>query len=235
VLPPLNRRTVLAALGAAVWPLPALSTEAWLSKPPAQWTENEWRKLMNDSPWARGVRVALDGPSVGSIGGDIPAVNGACCSLKRAKKDEGAPDVIPAPTTQALIRWQSARPIKLGILRARLGAEAIHSAQARQFVEREETDYVVAVLLPRANATPSAAIEALKKNVSLSRPGFDKLYPLAVVPPTETNIAYVFHFSKAPPITLADKEVEFSMRLGALEIKHKFKLKELVFQDRLEL
>ena len=45
----------------------------------------------------------------------------------------------------------------------------------------------------------------------------------------------VFAFSKANPITLDDKDVEFDCKVGTITIKQKFHLKDMVFNGKLEL
>lgn len=46
----------------------------------------------------------------------------------------------------------------------------------------------------------------------------------------------VFFFARQRnPITLEDKEVTFHSRYGAIELKTKFTLKDMVYQGKLEL
>ena len=42
-------------------------------------------------------------------------------------------------------------------------------------------------------------------------------------------------FPRTDPITLADGDVEFEVKVGSLGVKKKFKLKDMVFHGRLEL
>ncbi len=49
------------------------------------------------------------------------------------------------------------------------------------------------------------------------------------------GVTLLFTFPKTTPITLDDKEVEFNTRYGPLQVKRKFKLKEMVYQSKLEL
>jgi hypothetical protein len=57
----------------------------------------------------------------------------------------------------------------------------------------------------------------------------------AFVQPTGNEAMLVFAFPKTIPITLEDKDVEFVTKLGALEIKKKFNLKDMVFHGQLEM
>jgi len=169
-----------------------------------------------------------------------------------------------APSVTFLIRWQSAKPVKLATVRARMGAEADTSPQAREFVEREEPDYVVAVIgppmgpmpqgqgrpgeAPRQGAAPPRAegqsregrgdpeqwLSSLKENTWLAWKDHAKVHPSSVVmPPGGQRNVLIFHFPKDHPIELEDREVEFCMRRGPMEVKKKFKLKDMVYEGRL--
>jgi len=45
----------------------------------------------------------------------------------------------------------------------------------------------------------------------------------------------IFTFSKEKPFQVSDKNVEFELDMGRFKIKKKFNLKDMVYQDRLEL
>ena len=49
------------------------------------------------------------------------------------------------------------------------------------------------------------------------------------------SLTLVFQFPKTDAITLDDKEVEVITKLGTDEVKKKFKLSDMVFDDQLEL
>jgi hypothetical protein len=58
------------------------------------------------------------------------------------------------------------------------------------------------------------------------------------VQPAQTNngTILVFFFPRAAqPITLDDKDVTFHQKLGPMELKAKFALKDMVYQGKLEL
>jgi hypothetical protein len=76
-------------------------------------------------------------------------------------------------------------------------------------------------------------LDRLKSTTYLSRNGRATIFPDKVERDPDGTI--LFTFPKTTPISLDDKEVEFVSRLGPLEIKRKFKLKDMVYQGRLEL
>lgn len=75
----------------------------------------------------------------------------------------------------------------------------------------------------------------MKETSWLSWKGHDQVHPTSSTMPREGQSAFIFHFSKQHPIELEDKEVEFTMHRGKLEIKRKFKLKDMVYEGQLAL
>ena len=45
----------------------------------------------------------------------------------------------------------------------------------------------------------------------------------------------LFYFPPTPPISLDDKEVTFATQIGSTRLQHKFKLKEMICNKKLEL
>ena len=156
-----------------------------------------------------------------------------------------------APQTTVLIRWQSALPVKQALVKSKFGDEAATSTQAKAILENQEPYYVIAVeRLPRMGAgrRPSAAgseagedpaermRQMMARSTSLLRKGKEPLKPEDVKTALlEKTMTVYFLFPRTEPITLDDKEVEFSTKLGPLEIKRKFKLQDMLFGGKLEL
>jgi len=280
------RRSLIAS-AAAVVPLPLRAADPW-AKPPAEWTEKDVQRILTDSPWSKSVSITLGGGMPmgggggrggrgsrggGGLSGGMPdasvgAGGDSGMGGGRAGMGEGM-GASMAPSIQFQIRWQSAKPIKLATVRARMGAEADTSPQAREFVEREEPDYVIAVIGPpmggppeggRPGAAPGAPprdgiappkgegsvqerrgnpeqwMAGLKENTWLAWKDHEKVHPSSIVlPPGGQRGVLIFHFPKDHPIELEDKEVEFCMRRGPMEVKKKFKLKDMVYEGKLAL
>lgn len=276
----IDRRTMSACLAASL-ARPALAADPW-TKPPAQWTEKDLERILNDSPWSKKVSITLGGGMPmgadggrrggrggGGLGGGIPdasigAGGDSGMGVGRSGMGEGMGGSM-APSVTFLIRWQSARPVKLATVRARMGAEADTSPQAREFVEREETEYVIAVIgppmgpMPQGQGRPGQAPRAggaqppqgaaparerrgdpeqwlspLRENTWLAWKDHEKMHPSSVVlPPGGQRNVLIFHFPKDHPIELEDREVEFCMRRGPMEVKKKFRLKDMVYEGRL--
>ena len=78
---------------------------------------------------------------------------------------------------------------------------------------------------------------SLKKNCAIHCAGKDDLTPedAQIGQNAKGLIAAVVMFPKKDPFSLDDKEVEFSVKLGSATAKRKFKLKDMVFEGKLEL
>ena len=126
-------------------------------------------------------------------------------------------------------------PMKQAFVRTRYGAQAATSEEAKQTLERVEPSYVIIVSGPvRAfmRQNPEGFKKLVESSTSLSVKGKDpiKLQSLDVSPQQ-----IIFLFSKDTPITLDDKEVDFTTKLADVVLKYKFKLKDMVVNGKLEL
>ena len=145
-----------------------------------------------------------------------------------------------SPSLTFIVRWQSALPVKIATVRQRLGDEADSSESAKKFLATEEKEYVIAVVgvqpAPEdAQPTPEM-IEKLKESTTLSWKGqTEALHPASVLLPRRNSAALIYKFPKDHPIDLECKEVEFATRRGPLEIKKRFRLKDMVYQGQLSL
>ena len=134
------------------------------------------------------------------------------------------------------VRWQSALPVKQALVRSKLGPEGATSADAQKLLAPETTSYVVSFgSLPMQMIKGDAA--AVKAAASLSVKGKDPITPTDVKAERQgaTSATLYFYFPRTNPLTVADNEVEFAFKLNALNVKRKFKLKDMMFDGKLEL
>ena len=108
----MTRRTAIL-LG---WGFPLLARPAiefWETRAPKDWTEDERKQLLTDSPWAREATVKYN---LGAAGLGMMGAGGT--SRRSAGRMPSAPaantrDSTPLPTRyDALVRWESALPIR---------------------------------------------------------------------------------------------------------------------------
>ncbi len=135
------------------------------------------------------------------------------------------------------VRWQSALPIRQAIVLTQLGPEKADSDQAKKFLNQVSTEYVVAVvgLPPALDRVPDEQLNQLAKSATLQRKDKDPIEAGSVqrIPGEKGSVA--FFFPKTSAITLEDKEVEFVSKVARIEVRRKFKLKDMVVGERLEL
>ena len=137
------------------------------------------------------------------------------------------------------VSWQSALPVKQALVRIRFGDEAGSAAAAAEALSREETAYIVGVSgVPRQwiPADPSA----LEKGAFLRIKGLPPRQPAEVRAAAEgehVNLLLLFPKQQGGgrPIAVEDREVEVSLKFTTTGFSRKFKLKEMVYQGRLEL
>ena len=117
-----------------------------------------------------------------------------------------------------------------------MGDSSEGPADAQQLLATEPDEYVVVV-----SGIP-AHLARLVQNPDLLNRSTLKIGRREPVPPKKVDFqpraqsvdAY-FAFPRTNPITLEDKEVEVDLKLGTMEAKRKFNLKDLVYNGKLEL
>jgi hypothetical protein len=270
------RRVLIAVILGSLATLFAISLPAadfWQSKPFTAWTDKEVQKLLAASPWAREVIVSFGGSSESSHGNDrrgstfddnpgwmsVPSAGEKADVASGKQRGEQAGDedrVRGAARAKVTIQWRTALPIRQALARARFGVEASTSPEARQFLESEQSSYVIAVLgVPRSMLTgvgDASKSEAVKKalldggsltiaNGKSPNHPVAAIHPVTSIKPIDTEFRVVgaidlfFIFPKTTPLTVDEKEIEFALKLGQLAIKERFPLKDMLFRGDLEL
>lgn len=232
----------------------ALAQDFWAKKEYTQWTDEEIRKLMTNSPWAKDVSISTVPPGGGSFdigtpaagtsrgseeeGGEIVTSGGTSEIGERAGRGGrgGRADGAIGASIKLIISWRSALPLKQAMLKPRIDAGGDLAADATRILSREETDYVIVVSgLPARMARAAQNPNELKKS-ALRRGKKPPIAPInADFQPHGQTTDVIVVFPRSDAITIDDKEVEVVVKLGPLEAKKKFTLKEMVFNGKLEL
>jgi hypothetical protein len=142
-----------------------------------------------------------------------------------------------APSITLHVRWQSALPLREAIVVAKLGHEKAASDQAKKYLGQAMPFYIVAVVgLPAgmAERMRDDQLAEVAKGAILVRKDKDPITAESAQK-IQGEAGVAFLFPKTAAIALDDKEVEFISRVGTLEVKRKFKLKDMVRGDKLEL
>jgi len=247
--------SLLMVLGLGAWALGA--AEFWEKKKFSEWTEKEVRKMLNDSPWARPVEMRLDAmggaraggggggrrrggggggfdASAGSMGGADEGMGGA---MGRGGGGMSMPEAVP--TITVYVRWRTALPVKQALVRARFGDEAATSPDAAKFLSAQETHHIIEIAgvpAPMLRIKP----DQLKAGAQLrikDKPPIQAVDLKAGRDENRINLYLIFPRQQdgAPVIVLEDKEVEVLLKAGPLDIRRKFRLKDMIFEGKLEL
>jgi len=238
------------------------AADFWTAKPYTDWNEKDIAKMLSDSPWAHKVTVEITaGPGGGpggprggdAAGGPDPnfgsvETGGAAGSRgvsggsgRGASGPQGGAGQEPVNLTQAAavtLFWQSALPIKQALLKAKYGSEVSTSADAKKIMEREEKFYVLAMRgLPPMLARGGVDLKkTMLEQSTLTVKGKESLHPADVQVNVAPNgiEAYVL-FPRTTVFSVDDKELEFASKVARVTIKYKFRLKDMMYSNKLEL
>lgn len=233
------------------------ATASWQKDSPAQWTSEEVYQILNDSPWAKSVKVTVarnvNGPGAGNGSGGggtwgegMPGGGGMGRGgwggggmgggMGRGRR--GYPPAEEA--TPVTIQWQSALPVRL--------AETKMSGGTPDPAALKPSDeYVIAVIgfpksgfEPRDSGNSSDAPDDDQladhlKVITVLAFGNQRLNPTKVELNQGRDGRAVFHFEKSEPVTLQQKDAEFRITSNHTEIKKKFALKDMQYQGKLQL
>ena len=233
----MTRRTaILTGLGLPLWAyapelLAYASKEFWNEKKPEDWTEEERLQLLTKSPWAQEPKTQYNsGPGGLPAGRTVQTRDGRV--LRGATPSSGSSSNPGVPKSYpSIVRWESALPIR--------------EANRNKSKDDPAANYILRVSgeLPMLSLASDDETESeyaqrldnLKQFTKLEKKG-DPIYlsNLRHEGKGEEEGA-LFYFVRNDLITLDDKTVTFVTKLGPIDVKCKFTLKDMVYQGKLEL
>jgi hypothetical protein len=226
------------------------AADFWTTKPFTDWNEKEVQKVLTASPWAETITVSVPsgaggagaggggksggrggrggGPQGDSVGAD-PGIDGGGGGLGAG--GGGGVTVI--------LLWQTATPVKQALIKRQYGTEAATSPEAKAKLDRVDQVYVL-TLIGMPGSTLGAAQgnrkAALLDSTMLTVSGKPPLKAVDVQVSSGRGTGNVsFLFPKTTTFTVEDKEMEFSSRFDNTAVKKKFKLKDMVFNGKVEM
>jgi hypothetical protein len=238
---------LLLTFGISLW-----AADFWQTKPYTDWSDKEAQKIETNSPWSKQVPVALAGgggaPDTGRSkkggsggGGDLDSAamgNGGNAGARASVQEVGGGNVGGGGAMTILVSWRSALAFREAAAKEKFGAEVATSADAKKMLEEEPKVYAVMVsgIPGRSLRGTDKMKESLLQNTSLIVKGKDPIQATNVqTGGSEQKPFVVFIFPKTSPLSLDDKDVEFSSKLGAIVVKQKFHLKDMIFNGKLDL
>jgi len=209
----------------------------WETKPPTEWTDDEIRLLLSRSPWAREAQVSFNnGPG---ILGDPISRPGVPTRGIIGSPGSSPNDAKETNQLQGVVRWESALPIQQA-----LRAHARDGRPPSEFRKEDEFRkfYVINVLgdLPSMSssgtdldrAQQETRLDMMRAYTKLERKD-DPIF-LERIASGAGNGTW-FYFSRQESIRPSDKQITFSTKLGPLEVKARFTLKDMMYHGNLEL
>jgi len=238
----------------------AANSDFWNKKEPAEWSSEEIDKLVTKSPWAKQVNASSAGmsrgygdsgssgggmgdPGVGGGGGGYPGggMGGGGRGMGGGGR-RGGSGQMPVSYT-ATVRWESAKPVqealKTPLPEGLAGAYVISVSgvpvlqQGRQRSDDGDSDTAV------SKGLSDEVLDRIKNLTYLEPKGKSAAQPSVVQKGAITSSGrptLLFGFPRdVVPLTADDKEVTFTTKLGAIEIKTKFNLKDMMYRNELAL
>jgi hypothetical protein len=226
----LSRRAFVSGLGFAAaaygW-----AKDFWNDKKPADWTEDEIQQMLTRSPWSKDASI-FDSATHKGVS-SAPFAGGIYGPEYESPDGKSLPTVRGLKGFKAIVRWESALPVRDAM-------KATASAVA-------DKNYIIALLgdIPGASvpsddddaAERQQKLDVLKESTRLERKDDPlELQRVKVAPRTPLSPGgTLYYFSRVLPITPKDGQVTFVTKVGPLELKCKFALREMLYHGNLEL
>jgi len=229
----------------------------WKEKQVAEWSDDDAKQVLTDSPWAKTVNPTVErqasssqqrpsrgggmgrGGGIGIGGMGIPGMGGGGGrrggmggggypgGRRGGDNQESSRNSSEPPTLK--VRWESALPVRAAELKER----------DNNAPTLDEQHYALAVYgLPQrmASGNRQDLAKQLKKQANLKREGKKDLKPSSVeVLQREDGPVVVYLFPRSKEITKQDKRLEFNGQIGRFKIAPSFFVEDMVYQGKLEL
>jgi hypothetical protein len=253
-------KIVLAAIGAAAF---LCAADAWKNPDFTQWSQDDAKKVLTKSPWAKEISVGSGeqgaAPSSGrsrrggggdSGGGGMVGADTGGMTSGGMGGGGGRGSMSGGAATNLIIRWETAIPVKEALMKMNYGDHLPVKGEKGYTLDAPQDNYILSITGLRAGggrrqqgADPQAEgaqspADRLKDQLmtatQLVRKGKDPIAPVNVVVNANTNSVYLV-FPKTDAISDDDKDVEFRLTLGRINVREKFSLKDMHFSGKLEL
>ena len=237
-----------------------LAADFWNTKPFTDWNDKEVQKILTDSPWVGKVTMSGGGPPPavsgggggggGAGGGGGGGRGGGRGGGPQGGGDSGGADAGGGAATggggfggggdaTVALLWQTALPVKQALVKRRFAAEAGTSPDAKALLDREEKFYVLTLSGVPGNllaATQGDKRAGLLEATTLTAAGKPPLKAVDVQTSSGRGVGTVsFLFPRTTQFTADEKDLEFSSKFDKTAVKHKFKLKDMVFHGKVEM
>ena len=194
--------------------------EFWNTQDPDKWTSDQIEELISKSPWAKPVTAELKAFA------PLSSTSGPRRNMGVNMPRAGAGDTSGSPKFQGVVRWASAKPIRLAL--------------KQQFPEDLEGHFVISVSgLPIVSghggddSTGGDSYAGLKQKTSLQVKGQEAVQPGLIEPDKKETSTLYFGFLPQLVQLDGDKTVTFETTMDPLRVKAKFEMKTMKFKGDL--
>ena len=241
------RRTLNLALAALLLSLPLSASVQLDKKPPAEWSDKDVQKFLNDSAWAK-TQVFSSAVTLfrNTTPGSEGTGRGAATNTANATHISFHIRFLSAkPVRQAISRMMELREIKE---KQRISDE--FAATLKSFAGGEFLEIIVITVTcdssePGANVQQAMSLlrsrgtAELKNNTFLETKGGKRLFLKEFQPPRQDGLGARFIFSRLvdgkPFITPESEEVHFVSELDSTyRLDRRYKVKEMMYDGKLE-
>ena len=221
----------------------AAADPSWKSKASSNWTEDEAREILTNSPWARTIRAAVarlqtedarrEGGNMGQEHGvgfdgieqkrNLPKVPTSALDLFKVDNT-----VQSQPSVTLLLRWESALPIRIAEMKSHVLEPPTLEGDGYRLA-------VYGVPGKSFKGDPQSLGNPLKQQAFLRREGKKDVKPSSVeVFQLGDGLVIAYLFPLSAEISPNDRRIEFEARIGRIGILQSFNVDEMQFQGRLE-
>jgi len=214
----------LAPVAIALLPAAELT---WKDKPVSDWTAADAQQALTDSPWVKSVTSKFAAQHARPVLVQPVTPIGRPYGLPRTVTVK-TPTPAGDPPTLTL-RWESALPMRGAQLKN-------HNVNAPAI---DDDHYGVAVYgIPERllGGDPETFSARVRPEGALKREGKKTIQASSItLLPRDNGSIVVFYFPKKEEISVKDKSIEFSGRVGLVEFEQSFSLTDMIFDGKLEL
>jgi hypothetical protein len=231
-----------------LWAFPACAVllfaadPAWKNKPIPNWTEEDARGILTDSPWAKVVTAVLtrrqNEDELRENSGNMGQPHGVGfdgVGEKQVRPKLDIPTVLnkvytppPAESVQVLVRWENALPVRTAELK--LGEVAPPTLEGDGY---RVAVYGIPGPLPKGD--PQKLGAPFRQAAALTREGKKDVKPSRVeVFKRDDGLVVVFLFPLSAEIGRKDTLVEFHAQIGGIVVRQYFDVHDMYFHGQPE-
>ncbi len=226
----ITRRVALCALAGPCLALP-FADEFWNTQAPENWTPDQIEELTNKSPWAKPVTASIPANSPLSNGGGVGGGRrGRMSTGGTTSRGAGSSTGSGSPKFTGVVRWASAKPIRLALklqFPPSLAEHIVISVSGLPIVSGHGGD--------DDSSNSNDAFDGLKQQTSLKVGGKEAVQPGVIEPDKNETSTLYFGFLPQMLELDGDKTVTFTTTMEPLHVKVKFETKQMKFKGEIAL